>query len=107
MRFELEKSIEELETFDIIVSNITNPVTTKPSDPFIIEIFEDDTLDTILNENTDTAIVITSIPFPVGAEHANISQSVVGAGLKSTYEIKVALNHSIDVGGGLMIKYPT
>ena len=52
-------------------------------------------------------IVITSIPHSIQSNLTSFVPSVVGAGLLSTYTIEMSLEHTIEAGGGLLIRYPS
>jgi hypothetical protein len=48
--------------------------------------------------------VITSIPHSVAS--SNLTSSVTGAGLATTYTINFVLEHNIPQGGGILVRYP-
>ena len=107
LEFQLFKDIPALETFDFSVNEIMNPFSTKPTDPIEIRIYETAALQSITNEDTGNLIVITTIPYIVDKNRATITQSVEGAGLPSKYTLTMSLAHSIEGGGGLLIRYPS
>ena len=61
----------------------------------------------VINEDTENLIVITSVLHTIAPEFTIFAPSVVGTGLSSTYTIKVSLEHSIKDSGVLLIRYPS
>ena len=102
----MRKTVPPLETFSFDINNIMNPNSTKPSDPIKVQIFETTEMLSVINEDQGNLIVITSVPHTILPEFTSFEPSIVGAGLPSTYDIAISLEHSIKAGGGLSVRYP-
>lgn len=106
MTLDLEKTIPALETINLTVSKIMNPNSTKPSDPVRVRIYKDKTLATITNEDAKNIRIITSIPYTIKRKEASLALSKEGAGLPTNVTLSMRLEHSIQQGGGILIRYP-
>jgi 16S rRNA A1518/A1519 N6-dimethyltransferase RsmA/KsgA/DIM1 with predicted DNA glycosylase/AP lyase activity len=89
----MKKTLPEFETFDFEMNRIMNPNSTYESGLIRVQIYESDSLETILNEDTRDLTVITSIPYSVVS--SNLTSLVTGAGLATTYTINFVLEHNI------------
>jgi hypothetical protein len=83
-----------------------NPNSTKQSDPVRVQIYDSIKLTNVINQDTGNMAVTTSVPFDIGAENANLTSTVIGAGLPSMYLLNMTIAHNIQKGGGLLIRYP-
>lgn len=104
MRMNIGKTVPALETFTFTVGGIRNPYTTKPSSALRVQIFEDDTMKSVTNEDAGNLRVITSVPYDV--PYFGIKANITGAGLPATYTLTMSVVHDILPGGGLLIRYP-
>lgn len=64
-------------------------------------------MEIVTNEDAGDLIVITSIAYDLEPGTYSLEQSVRGAGLASTFTLRVTLGHDIAAGGGLLVRYPT
>lgn len=100
----LKKVIPALETFNLALNKIMNPNSTFESGVVRVQIYESNDLTNILNEDTKEMTVITSIPHTVS--NANLTSTVTGAGLETSYTLNMVLEHNIPRGGGILVRYP-
>jgi hypothetical protein len=84
-----------------------NPNSTKQSDPVRVQIYDSIKLTNVINQDTGNMAVTTSVPFDIGAENANLTSTVIGAGLPSMYLLNMTIAHNIQKEGGLLIRYPS
>lgn len=102
-------AIEDLrpnEAFNLTVDKVMNPNSTYPSDFFEITFFDNASLTRATNKDQGTLFVQTSLPFRIPEAHASFERSNLVAGLPSKYTLRMKLSHSVDAGGGLLIRYP-
>lgn len=73
IEFELDREIPELETFSFSINNLRNPPSTSPTDPIIVQIYSDNTLETVTSQDEGQLIVITNVAYdlPVGTYSLN------------------------------------
>jgi hypothetical protein len=81
-----------------------NPNSTYESGFVRVQIYESDSVENILNEDTKEMTVITSIPHNVA--DANLTSSDPGAGLETTFTLNMILEHNIPKNGGILVRYP-
>jgi outer membrane lipopolysaccharide assembly protein LptE/RlpB len=104
VRLTLKKTIPALETFSFSVNKIMNPNSTYESGVVRVQIYQSDAVQIVLNEDTKEMTIVTSIPHSVS--NANLTSSVTGAGLATTYTLNMVLEHNIPKNGGILVRYP-
>ena len=104
VKLNLKKTIPALETFSFALNQIMNPNSTYESGVVRVQIYESDQVLNILNEDTLDMTIITSIPHNVA--NANLTSSVTGAGLETSFTLNMVLEHNIPKNGGILVRYP-
>ena len=83
-----------------------NPISTKPTGPISIVVYESKTLERQTSKDEGNLKVVTSVPFEIPAGSASMSRSNLGAGLPSDFMFEMRLSHQVNTGGGILIKFP-
>ena len=106
IRLFLKSKVPALETLKFDIKYIMNPNSTYPSNPVDINIYDSSDLSNLIHRSRGLMNIITTVPFTVSKEYSSLESSALGAGMASTYTLKMQLRHGIKKGGGLLIRYP-
>jgi hypothetical protein len=96
--------IKPYDRFSVKIRGVRNPISTKTTDSFSINIVDQQKREVNI-KNTEITVT-TGIPYPIPGTDAKITPKNPWPGVESEFEIEFVPKHEIEINGGILVVYP-